>query len=247
MCEKVMCRKCNKPTWAGCGQHIEEALFDVAADRRLTFAELNSETNRVASLLSARGVKTGDRVGLLMMNSTEFVTTFFATAKLGAVIVPLNWRLVANAMALHAAKALAHVDEAAAVRGDVGGVAGSGGRSFPIHRGAFLAALGRENVQRGLRSVFVAFFVAEREQVGGLSGCRGGHWRGHGCGHACGCAVCRPPRSHGEGLGSGHVGHRSLGCQQSGKCARRDCQQKLFSVLHAPHRPLAWHGCARLR
>ncbi|NBO55396.1 MAG: long-chain-fatty-acid--CoA ligase [Actinobacteria bacterium] len=73
-----------------------EALFDVAADRRLTFAELNSETNRVASLLSARGVKTGDRVGLLMMNSTEFVTTFFATAKLGAVIVPLNWRLVAD-------------------------------------------------------------------------------------------------------------------------------------------------------
>ena len=34
MCEKVICRKCNKPTWAGCGQHIEEALFDVAmADR----------------------------------------------------------------------------------------------------------------------------------------------------------------------------------------------------------------------
>ena len=34
MCEKVSCRKCNMPTWAGCGQHIEEALFDVAmADR----------------------------------------------------------------------------------------------------------------------------------------------------------------------------------------------------------------------
>jgi hypothetical protein len=36
MCEKVICRKCSKPTWAGCGEHIEEALFDVAkADRCL--------------------------------------------------------------------------------------------------------------------------------------------------------------------------------------------------------------------
>ena len=30
MCEKVICRKCNKPTWAGCGEHIEEALAGIA-------------------------------------------------------------------------------------------------------------------------------------------------------------------------------------------------------------------------
>ena len=30
MCEKVTCRKCNKPTWAGCGEHIEEALAGIA-------------------------------------------------------------------------------------------------------------------------------------------------------------------------------------------------------------------------
>ena len=39
-------------------------------------------------------VKKGDRVALLMMNSHEFITAFFAIAKLGAVVVPLNWRLV---------------------------------------------------------------------------------------------------------------------------------------------------------
>jgi len=34
MCKKVLCDTCNKPTWAGCGQHIEEALEGVApADR----------------------------------------------------------------------------------------------------------------------------------------------------------------------------------------------------------------------
>ena len=71
-----------------------EALFDVAADRRYSYRELNSETNRVAQMFLARGVGKGDRVGLLIMNSAEFITAFFATAKIGAVIVPLNWRLV---------------------------------------------------------------------------------------------------------------------------------------------------------
>jgi hypothetical protein len=34
MCSKVSCRKCGKPTWSGCGQHIEEALYGIAeADR----------------------------------------------------------------------------------------------------------------------------------------------------------------------------------------------------------------------
>lgn len=71
-----------------------EALFDVAANRRYSFQELNEETNRVATLLKDSGVSKGDRVGLLVMNSAEFITAFFATAKLGGVIVPLNWRLV---------------------------------------------------------------------------------------------------------------------------------------------------------
>ena len=67
-----------------------EALFDVAANRRYTYAELNAETNKAAQLLVRSGVKKGDRVGLLLMNSAEYLTAFFATAKLGAVIVPLN-------------------------------------------------------------------------------------------------------------------------------------------------------------
>ena len=34
LCDQVTCRKCNKPTWSGCGEHIEEALAGIAiADR----------------------------------------------------------------------------------------------------------------------------------------------------------------------------------------------------------------------
>lgn len=70
-----------------------EALFDVWANKRFTYAELNDRTNQVVNALSPL-VKKGDRVALLMMNSHEFISAFFAIAKLGAVVVPLNWRLV---------------------------------------------------------------------------------------------------------------------------------------------------------
>ena len=71
-----------------------EALFDVAQGVRFSYAELNDKTNQVANGLLSLGVRKGDRVALLMMNCHEFVTSFFAIAKIGAVIVPLNWRLV---------------------------------------------------------------------------------------------------------------------------------------------------------
>ena len=70
-----------------------EALYDVWANKRFTYAELNDRTNQVVNAISPM-VKKGDRVALLMMNSHEFISAFFAIAKLGAVVVPLNWRLV---------------------------------------------------------------------------------------------------------------------------------------------------------
>ena len=70
-----------------------EALYDVSAGLRFDYRSLNERVNQVAHALSPN-VGKGDRVGLLMMNSHEFVTTFYAVAKLGGVVVPLNWRLV---------------------------------------------------------------------------------------------------------------------------------------------------------
>ena len=76
-----------------------EAFVDVDTDRRFTFAELNDRVNRTAHVLTDAGVGRGDRVGLMMMNSVEFEESFFAVAKLGAVVVPLNWRLVPDELA----------------------------------------------------------------------------------------------------------------------------------------------------
>ena len=71
-----------------------EGVFDVARNLRFTYREVNARCNQTANALSALGVSKGDRVGLLAMNGIEFFETFFAIAKLGAVCVPLNWRLV---------------------------------------------------------------------------------------------------------------------------------------------------------
>ncbi|MEI6244696.1 MAG: hypothetical protein WCQ64_06585 [Acidobacteriota bacterium] len=36
MCQRITCPKCGKPTWTGCGQHIEEALRGVPPEQRCT-------------------------------------------------------------------------------------------------------------------------------------------------------------------------------------------------------------------
>ena len=73
-----------------------EAYVDGDGQQRLTFAELNGRCNRTANAFLAAGTMPGERVGLLLMNSAEFVEAYFALAKIGAVVVPLNWRLVAD-------------------------------------------------------------------------------------------------------------------------------------------------------
>ena len=74
----------------------KEALVETANDRRFSYRELNLRSNRVANGLHGFDLAKGDRVGLLLMNSTEFVESFFAVGKAGGVVVPLNWRLVAD-------------------------------------------------------------------------------------------------------------------------------------------------------
>lgn len=61
--------------------------------RRLTYTDLDGSTNRLARALSTLGVRRGDRVAGLLVNSTAFLETMLATAKLGAVFVPMNVRL----------------------------------------------------------------------------------------------------------------------------------------------------------
>jgi long-chain acyl-CoA synthetase len=59
-------------------------------DQRLTFRELDALANAAAHALARCGVARGDRVALFMSNRPEYVIAFFAIAKLGAVVTPLN-------------------------------------------------------------------------------------------------------------------------------------------------------------
>src|SRR2546425_1284106 len=66
----------------------------VTRERRLTWRELRAEVDRMAGALHARhGVKPGDRVALLLLNSIDFCVGVFACARLGAVAVTLNTKL----------------------------------------------------------------------------------------------------------------------------------------------------------
>ena len=76
-----------------------EAYIGIDPEIRLTFAQLNKRCNRIANSLVKLGVKKGDRVALLIMNSCEYLESFFAIAKIGGVAVPINWRLVPDELA----------------------------------------------------------------------------------------------------------------------------------------------------
>ncbi|MBI4832101.1 MAG: long-chain fatty acid--CoA ligase [Candidatus Lindowbacteria bacterium] len=65
----------------------------VADEKRLSYVELNTRVNRLAHTLASMGIKQGDRVAALLFNSNEYAETVLALAKLGAIIVPLNYRL----------------------------------------------------------------------------------------------------------------------------------------------------------
>ena len=70
------------------------AVALVQDDRRLTYAQLDTEVNRFAHALTARGYARGDTLGLASGNSIEFLVVYYACAKLGLVCVPVNlgWR-----------------------------------------------------------------------------------------------------------------------------------------------------------
>ena len=65
----------------------------ISGGRSYSYSEANSRVNRVASALLREGVAKGDRVAALLFNGSEFLEVFFACAKIGAIFVPINFRL----------------------------------------------------------------------------------------------------------------------------------------------------------
>ncbi len=60
-------------------------------ERRTTYAALNEQANRLANALIGSGVRKGDRVAVLGRNSDLYVAIYFALAKAGAIVVPVNF------------------------------------------------------------------------------------------------------------------------------------------------------------
>ena len=75
-------------------KHPDRVAF-VCGDDARTFRDVNDRVTRLARGLAARGVTQSDRVAVLMGNSIEMVEAIFAGWRLGAIVVPVNFRLVA--------------------------------------------------------------------------------------------------------------------------------------------------------
>jgi long-chain acyl-CoA synthetase len=66
----------------------------IMKDRRVSFARIEADSNRVANALIKMGVKKGDRVATLQASNPEFVIIFFGILKAGCIAVPLDSRYV---------------------------------------------------------------------------------------------------------------------------------------------------------
>ena len=69
------------------------AICDLETEQKLTYRQLNDRSARLATYLHTLGVERDKRVALLLPNCVEFFEIQFACAKLGAICVPINWRL----------------------------------------------------------------------------------------------------------------------------------------------------------
>jgi acyl-CoA synthetase (AMP-forming)/AMP-acid ligase II len=82
----------------GTAEENGEDTFLRYHDRRLSYAGVNRRANAVAGQLLDRGVEPGDHVCLYLYNSPEHLVAFFALAKLGAVVVPVDTRFTGETL-----------------------------------------------------------------------------------------------------------------------------------------------------
>ncbi|WP_349793609.1 AMP-binding protein [Xanthomonas sp. WHRI 7064] len=102
------------------------AARDLLQDRQWTYAELDILIGRLAALLQARGCIDGERLAVLARNSVWQVALHFACGRVGAIYVPLNWRLSTAELDALLQRAEPHLllgDDVAAGRTDVASLA----------------------------------------------------------------------------------------------------------------------------
>lgn len=72
------------------------AWYEADDGRTLTFSQYKQQAERLACGIQKAGIKKGDRIGVLGKNSLEFFLVYGAAAALGAIVLPINWRLSAE-------------------------------------------------------------------------------------------------------------------------------------------------------
>lgn len=77
-------------------QHQPDTTAILCDSHQLTYAELHRASNRLACALLTAGLRRGSRVAFLGKESVDYYTSFFACAKSGTVLVPVNWRLTST-------------------------------------------------------------------------------------------------------------------------------------------------------
>jgi acyl-CoA synthetase (AMP-forming)/AMP-acid ligase II len=80
-------------------QQFAERTAFVVEGRRVSHRDYLQRTERLAAGLAAAGVGAGDRVAIISRNNAEFAVLFGAVAWLGAILLPVNWRLNAEEVA----------------------------------------------------------------------------------------------------------------------------------------------------
>lgn len=92
-------RNVAEPLLESVRRHPEKTAM-VFRGERITYSGMNSRINRMAYLLvNALGIEAGDKVAYLMPNRPELVELYYAVQKIGAVAVPLNFKLIAREVA----------------------------------------------------------------------------------------------------------------------------------------------------
>ena len=84
----------NRVTWRE--YSLIEPSNSNSLRKEMTWGEFDKKANRFANLLLSRGIKKGDRVAVLLMNSLEWLPVYFGVLKAGALAVPLNYRYTAE-------------------------------------------------------------------------------------------------------------------------------------------------------
>ena len=80
-------------------RRLPDKVAIIDGDVRLTFAELDAAVDRTAAAMADAGLAKGDRLALLCHNCWQFAVLDFATARIGVVLVPVNFMLGADEIA----------------------------------------------------------------------------------------------------------------------------------------------------